>query len=115
MVRYLFQGPGLYEVADLVPKKGTLQSARDALMIVARLLPEISGLDDEGIEQRFRDVAEKTGQKLGNLLMPLRVAVTGSRVSPPLFESIRIVGVEAAAQCVTSAIDRLDDAIGEGE
>jgi glutamyl-tRNA synthetase len=34
--------------------------------------------------------------KLGDLLMPLRVALTGSKVSPPLLESIRVMGMEKA-------------------
>ena len=45
--------------------------------------------------------------KLGDLLMPLRVAITGSKVSPPLFESIRLVGAERALASSTAAIDKL--------
>ena len=33
-------------------------------------------------------------------MMPLRVAVTGSRVSPPLFESMRLIGMEATLERV---------------
>jgi len=44
------------------------------------------------------------GIKLGDLLMPLRVAITGSASSPPLFGSIRLLGIERS-------IGRVDDAI----
>ena len=42
-------------------------------------------------------------------MMPLRVAVTGSRVSPPLIESIAIMGVEAARRRAARAIQILTD------
>ena len=49
--------------------------------------------------------------KLGDLLMPLRVAVTGSKVSPPLVESIRVMGVEEARRRTARAIAILEKRI----
>jgi glutamyl-tRNA synthetase len=51
--------------------------------------------------------AEKRGVKLGDLMMPLRVAITGSRVSPPLFGSLRLLGAELAQQRVQLALEKL--------
>ncbi len=48
--------------------------------------------------------------KLGDLLMPLRVAVTGSKVSPPLVESIRVMGVQEARRRAARAIAILEKA-----
>jgi glutamyl-tRNA synthetase len=53
-------------------------------------------------EDIFRAAAEELGIKLGQLLMPLRVAVTGSTVSPPLFESLMLLGKEK----ILTRIDR---------
>jgi glutamyl-tRNA synthetase len=47
--------------------------------------------------------------KLGDMLMPLRVAVTGSKVSPPLFQSIRVMGVEKARARTARAIEVLSE------
>jgi glutamyl-tRNA synthetase len=44
------------------------------------------------IEQSFRDLAETTGVKLKNLVAPVRLAITGSNVSPPLFEAMELLG-----------------------
>jgi len=41
-------------------------------------------------------------------MMPLRVAVTGSRVSPPLFGSLRILGAEKSAQRIQKALNKLN-------
>jgi glutamyl-tRNA synthetase len=54
-------------------------------------------------EAAFRAEAERRGVKLGDLLMPLRVAVTGSRVSPPLYESLIILGLEEALARIEKA------------
>jgi glutamyl-tRNA synthetase len=45
--------------------------------------------------------------KLGDLMMPLRVAITGARVSPPLFGSLRILGAERALGRVDAALEAL--------
>ncbi len=47
--------------------------------------------------------------KLGDLLAPLRVAVTGSKVSPPLFESIRVMGTAKARARAAAAITILGE------
>jgi len=39
--------------------------------------------------------------------MPLRVAITGSRVSPPLFGSLRILGAQEALARVDKALIKL--------
>ncbi|HAM16847.1 MAG TPA: glutamate--tRNA ligase, partial [Eggerthellaceae bacterium] len=43
------------------------------------------------LEEKCRALAEPLGMKLKNLLQPLRVAVCGNMVSPPLFESIELL------------------------
>lgn len=42
--------------------------------------------------------------KLADLMMPLRVAVTGSRVSPPLLPSVELVGIEKCRRRIGRAI-----------
>jgi len=106
MVRYLFESPTAYAADDLVPKK--LDRARTADLLesltpVIRLACE----GDPAIEEKLRALAAEKGVKLGDLLTPLRVAITGSRVSPPLFESIRLVGEERALASSATAMTKL--------
>lgn len=44
------------------------------------------------LELLVREHAERTGRKLGKLAQPLRAALTGSTVSPPIFEVAEILG-----------------------
>jgi glutamyl-tRNA synthetase len=55
-------------------------------------------------------VAEAVGKKLGKAQAPIRVAVTGRSVGPPLFESLEVLGREAALSRLRAALDRLGPA-----
>jgi glutamyl-tRNA synthetase len=93
MMRYLFEEPALPAKEEFIPKKLDAERARQLLAFCAEILPSCDLSRLEEAENRFRDEATRLGVKLGDLLMPLRVAVTGARVSPPLFESMRLIGV----------------------
>ena len=103
MVRFLFEEPAPPAAADLLPKKTDAARAAEALRAADELLAKLPESQEE-TERIFRELAETLGMKLGDLLMPVRVAVTGSKVSPPLFESIRVMGTERARARVARAI-----------
>jgi glutamyl-tRNA synthetase len=51
-------------------------------------------------------VGERHGIKLGKMQAPLRVAVTGRTVGPPLFEPIELLGRDETLRRIRSAISR---------
>lgn len=104
LLRFLFEEPEEIDPDELVPRKMDRAGAAALLEQIAPLVPDIPGMSDEENEERFRAKAAELDTKLGNLLMPLRVAVTGSRVSPPLFGSIRLLGAERASARVKRAV-----------
>lgn len=57
-------------------------------------LSSLDSWDAEGIEAALREIPEELGIGAGKTFQPLRVAVTGSSVSPPLFESMAALGRE---------------------
>ncbi|HZD55660.1 MAG TPA: glutamate--tRNA ligase [Anaerolineales bacterium] len=83
-------------------------SAQAARLAYERLaaLPEITA---ETAEQPLRDLADELGLKAGQLFGILRMAVTGQRVSPPLFESMAIVGKEKVLERIQNAIEMLEE------
>ncbi len=44
------------------------------------------------LEEAARQLAERSGQKLGKIAQPLRAALTGTLVSPPIFEVMEVLG-----------------------
>ena len=66
-------------------------------------------LDHENIESAMRLLANKLDLKLGKLLNPVRLAITGQRVSPPLFETLEILGSDLILGRIEKAIKLLKD------
>ncbi|MDG2307232.1 MAG: glutamate--tRNA ligase [Candidatus Binatia bacterium] len=67
----------------------------DAAPLLEELITRLEALsswDVPGLEESFRTVAEKQGQKLGKLAQPVRVAVTGGKKSPGIFDVLDVVG-----------------------
>jgi glutamyl-tRNA synthetase len=107
-IAYLFTEPQIPSVEEFIPKKSDLANTITLLEYAAELTPVMArAKDDDEAENYIKREAEKYQLKLGDLMMPLRVAITGSRVSPPLFGSLRILGPEKSAQRVQKALDML--------
>jgi len=67
-------------------------------------LSEIDKFEKEVIEEKFRKAAEDLGVKLGILVHPVRVALTGRKKGPGLFEIMEFLGKE-------KVLERLDKLI----
>jgi len=61
----------------------------------------------QAMEHAFRALAEQRGLGLGKLAQPVRVAVTGTTVSPPLFETIALLGKARTLRRVDAALERI--------
>ena len=65
-----------------------------ALTTVECLVRELPEFTIGAIETMLRGLAERLGWKTGDLFMPIRIAVTGRRATPPLFETMAVLGRE---------------------
>ncbi len=104
MLGFLFAGDGFTPDPDDAARMlgadsaPVLQSARDALAT-------LEDWSSAGIEAALRSaLIEGLGFKPKLAFGPVRVAVTGRRVSPPLFESIELLGRETALARIDSAL-----------
>ena len=105
MVRFLFT-----EETDIDPVDAEKVLAKEgAGLALATMRDALASLDrwtSDAIEAALRTVPEVLGMKAKSVFQVARVAVTGSAVSPPLFESLALLGREVAlarleaAQCV---------------
>lgn len=69
--------------------------------LITQILSSLSSLSNfkaQEIEQAVRQDAERWNLKMGQLAQPLRVALTGSTVSPSVFEIMEILGLEETSQ-----------------
>ena len=64
--------------------------------------------DSAALHETLRSIGEQHGMKLGKAQAPLRIAVTGRSVGPPLFESMYFLGRETVVQRIAAAQQKLD-------
>ncbi|MDR0495631.1 MAG: glutamate--tRNA ligase [Treponema sp.] len=111
-IAYLFSEPVLPAAEEFIPKKATLADTVQLLLLGRELArPLAEARDDEVAETFIKEQAEKNAARLGDLMMPLRVAITGSRVSPPLFGSLRLIGAERSLQRIDRALSLLENSL----
>ena len=104
LIRFLFEPPVDDEKAwrktmkDDAPR--LLESAREALA-------DCDGFDAEAVEAALSPLPDRLGVGAGKLYQPIRVAITGSTVSPGIFESVAALGREETLERIDAAIARL--------
>ncbi len=107
LIRFLYEPPVDDEKSwNKVMKEGTgemLDAAAEALAAVEPFTPE-------AIEAGLAPLLERFEVKPGRLYQPLRVAITGTSVSPGIFESLATLGRERTLERVRDASRRLSAA-----
>lgn len=90
--------------AELVIKDLTAgESARLAKEILA-IIDRLPDIKVETAEPPMRDLVEQSGLKAGQVFGLMRIAITGQKVSPPLFESMEIIGKEKVVARMRQAV-----------
>ncbi|HET8729146.1 MAG TPA: glutamate--tRNA ligase [Alphaproteobacteria bacterium] len=79
--------------------------ARSLLARAADRLDALDGWSEAAVEEEVRQLAEAEGLKLGKVAQPLRAALTGSNVSPGIFEVAAHLGK-------AETLGRIRDAVG---
>jgi glutamyl-tRNA synthetase len=92
------------ESEALIAKNLTARESAEVAQKAYDLLASLPDITHEIAEQPMRNLAEELGVKVGQLLSVVRVALTGQRVSPPLFESMEIIGREKSLTRLKNAI-----------
>jgi len=95
-----------YDPALLVPKKTDPAEVPSALRAI-RARFEAVAWEKEPMEDAIRREAEQIGWKAGSLFMAVRVAVTGRTATPPLLESMIIIGKEESLRRIDAAVEKL--------
>ena len=90
---------------DLVPKGLDAAAALAVAERMYQILDKAQAYTHEEIEQPIRDLAEALDLKLGQVFGVLRMAIAAQPVTPPLIESMDILGRE-------KTLSRLRQAIG---
>ena len=85
----------------------TKPDAETALKSASERLRAVDSWQAESIESALRSMLEDLELSARKGLQPVRVATTGSHVSPPLFESLEVLGQEESLVRIEAALGRL--------
>jgi glutamyl-tRNA synthetase len=105
---FIFQDETKPEPELLIGKKMDVASSLHALRRARAVVAGIDPFNTESLEPPLRDLAEELGIKVGPFFGILRGAVTNQRVSPPLFETMAIMGRERVLAQLDRGIDILE-------
>jgi glutamyl-tRNA synthetase len=93
MIRFLLVSEDAFAIDEAAAAKQLGDQGRP---VIDATLPAVEALDEwtaAGIEEALRNaLVDGLGLKPRNAFGPVRVAITGNTVSPPLFESMQILG-----------------------
>jgi glutamyl-tRNA synthetase len=104
LIRFLFEPPIDDEKAW---RKVMTDGALPALEAARVALGEAGGFDPGAVEAALEPLPERLGAKPGKVFQPIRVAITGTSVSPGIFESLAVLGREESLARIDAALARL--------
>ncbi len=93
---------------DLIAKGLTASQSADVARRSLAALEAATEMTPEAAEPPMRSLVEELGLSAGQVFGILRTAVTGQKISPPLFESMEIIGKVEVVQRLKRAISLLD-------
>ena len=104
LIGFLFEPPAEDEKAwGKVMRGGALEALEASLSALA----EAPAFDVGAIEAALTPIPAQLGAKPGKVYQPIRVAITGTSVSPGIFESLAALGREESLNRIDAALSRL--------
>jgi len=107
---FFFVGDLTYDDAAMkamVPKKRTPKEARQNLEALVEKIDTLGELTTESAKASLDAVMEENELGPRDILLPTRIAVTGTKASPPLFETMGVLGKEKVRRRLRNAIAAL--------
>ncbi|MGH3449454.1 MAG: glutamate--tRNA ligase [Haloechinothrix sp.] len=108
MVSFLFTEDPAFAPEEASAAKALKADAEPVLRAAVSALGNLTMWETESIERALKDaLVDGLGLKPRKAFAPIRVAVTGRTVSPPLYESMELLGRERSLGRLISALDNL--------
>jgi len=92
-----------YKFNEEVVRKKWNGNTNNYLTALAGVFESEENFDANNIENAFKNWCESNGVKTGELMQPLRVAVSGEPAGPPVFEMISLLGKESVLRRIQRA------------
>ena len=93
---------------DKAAKKFLKPESAQVLALLAEQLGELDNLAEKTQEGAFKRVMDETGLGFGKIAQPVRVALTGTTVSPGIFEVIEVLGKDRVLARLHTAVEFIE-------
>jgi glutamyl-tRNA synthetase len=90
------------------------EGAAERLEAARQALADVDPWTQDGVQQALDAVVEQTGAKPGPVFQPIRVAITGTTVSPGIYESVHLLGKERTLARIDRALEHARATAGAG-
>ena len=105
--RFAFLADDAIEYDPKAVKKVLLKGdGLDMLKAVGEALATLKELTPEAIETLLRSLAEEKQVGLGKIAQPLRVAICGNTISPPIFDAVDMLGINTVLKRIENTISK---------
>ncbi len=105
---FLFRPVEIESGEVLIPPKADKMIVKEGLKRAIVVMDrEFFELGDEEAEARLKGIAKELDMKVGQLLLPIRIALTGTKASPPLIASIKLLRHERVQALLQRAVELL--------
>ncbi len=94
-------------------KGRTAAEVQEILQLAVWRIERLDEMTPSAVEGLFKDLGEKLGVKLRDLTRPFYVAISGSKASTPLYDSMALLGSDMCRVRLRRAIESLGDLGGE--
>ncbi len=108
LARFFFERPDVDKELLVEQAHGSEGEAKEILESVIKILEtvELSNCPTDKLEEAFRKKADDKGWGMRAICMTTRVAITGKTVSPPLFDSICVLGRKETVSRIKAALKK---------
>jgi glutamyl-tRNA synthetase len=104
---FFFNGALDYAGVEIVPKGKTGADMIGMLNALVEKLDDLYDWDHERLKAVIESYKDEIGWKPKDIFMPLRLVVTGRKDSPPLFESMGLIGREMVRFRIRDCVQKL--------
>ena len=104
---FFFAAPEAYD-AKAVDKHLRKGGGLERLPQIRAALADVGRWEQDSLERALAALVEQTGAKLGKFAQPLRIALSGTAVTPSIFDVLAFLGRDEAIARLTACIDHFE-------
>ena len=108
MAGFFFKDEVELVIERIISSKMSAEQASEAARRIGKLFSAVPEINADTSEQPLRDLAKELGLKAGHVFGLLREALTGQKISPPIFDIIDILGKEKTIARLEKAAKELE-------